>query len=199
MLVNTVRENFKGYTRQDVKRTREARRIQGMIANPTEREFTGIVCENFLTNCPITVCNVDNANQIFGPNLANLRGKKTSAKPDHIRVKYARIPKDFIQLHKYVTLVADVMFVNGLSFLVTSLRGISLVTIKHLPSQTAKRLMHTLERVFRIYGLAGFVVQTTMVDMEFDTLKNLLPHVVLNTTVAREHVGEIEQKIRVIK
>jgi hypothetical protein len=40
--------------------------------------------------------------------------------------------------------------------------------------------------------LAGFVVQTTMMDMEFDKLKNLLAHVALNTTVAREHVGKIK-------
>jgi hypothetical protein len=69
------------------------------------------------------------------------------------------------------------MFVNRLLFLVMSSGGISLVTIKHLPSQTAKRLVHTLEQVFRIYGSAGFVVQTTMMDMEFDKLKNLLPHI----------------------
>ncbi len=42
-------------------------------------------------------------------------------------------------------------------------------------------------------------MQTTMMDMEFDKLKNLLAHVALNTTAAREHVGENEQKIRVIK
>jgi hypothetical protein len=91
-----------------------------MIANPTEREFAGVVRKKVLTNCPITVRDVDNANQIFGPNLANLRSETKRAKPDHARVKYARIPKDFIQLHKYVTLVADVMFVNGLPFLVMS-------------------------------------------------------------------------------
>ncbi len=120
MLINTVRENFKGYTRHDVERAREAQRIQGMIGNPTEREFAGMVREKLLTNCPITVCDVENANQFFGPDLANLSGKTTRAKLDHVRVEYARIPKDFIQLHKYVTLVADVMFVNGLPFLVTS-------------------------------------------------------------------------------
>jgi hypothetical protein len=199
MLVNTVRENFKGYPRHDVERAREARRIQGMIANPTKRKFAGMVREKLLTNCPITMHNIENANQIFGPDLANLRGKTTRAKLDHVRVEYARIRTDFIQPHKYVTLVADVMFVNGLPFLVRSLRGISLVTIKHLPSRTAKHLVHTLERVFRIYGSAGFVVQTTMMDMEFDKLKDLLTHVALNTSAAREHVGKIERKIRVIK
>ncbi len=42
-------------------------------------------------------------------------------------------------------------------------------------------------------------MQTTMMDMEFDKLKNLLPLVVLNTTAAREHVCKIKQKIIVIK
>ena len=38
-----------------------------------------------------------------------------------------------------------------------------------------------------------------MMDMEFEKLVDLLPSVAINTTAAREHVGEIERKIRVIK
>jgi hypothetical protein len=199
MLVNTVRENFEGYSRHEVEKAKEARRIQGMIANPTEKEFAGMVREQLLTNCPVTVRDIDNANRIFGPDLTNLRGETTRTKPEHVRVEYVQIPRDFVQLHKYVTLVADVMFVNGLPFLVTSLRGLSLVTIEHLPSRTAKRLVQTLERVFKIYVTAAFIIQTTMMDMEFEKLRPLMPHVALNTTAAQEHVGEIEQKIRVIK
>ncbi len=112
----------------------------------------------------------------------------TRTKPEWVRVEYVQIPWDFVQLHKYLTLVADVMFVNGLPFLVTSWRGLSLVTIEHLPSRTAKRLALTLERVFRIYATAGFVVQAAMMDMEFEKLKTLLTHVALNTMAAREHV-----------
>jgi hypothetical protein len=170
MLVNTLQGNFKGYTRHDIKRAKEARHIQGMIANPTEKEFAGMVCERLLTNRPITVRNVDNANRIFDPDLANLRGKTTRTKPERVRGKNVQILRDFIQLHKYVTLVVDVMFVNGLPFLVTSLRGLSLVTIEHLPSRTAKHLTLTLERVFRIYATAGFMVQMAMIDMEFEKL-----------------------------
>ncbi len=158
-----------------------------------------MVRERLLTNCPVTVHDVDNANRIFGPDLANLRRKTTRTKPERVRVEYVQIPWDFVKLHKYVTLVADVMFVNGLPFLVTASRGLSLVTIEHLPSRTAKRLAQTLEGVFRIYATAGFVVQMAMMDVEFEKLRTLLPHVALNTTAAREHVGEIERKIRVVK
>jgi hypothetical protein len=117
MLVNTVQRNFKGYTCHDIERAKEAQCIQGMIANPTEREFAGMVREQLLTNCPVTVRDVDNANRIFGPDLANLRGKTTRTEPERVRVEYVQIPRDFVQLHKYVTLVADLMFVNSLHFL----------------------------------------------------------------------------------
>ncbi len=102
-------------------------------------------------------------------------------------------------MHKYLTLVADVMFVNVLPFLVTLSRGISLVTIEYLPSRTAKRLVHTLRRVFRVYGTGGYVIQTTLMDIEFDKLKPMLPEIALNTTAAREHEGMVERKISVLK
>ncbi len=91
------------------------------------------------------------------------------------------------------------MFVNGLPFLVTSSQGISLVTIEYLKLRTAKRLIHTLERVIRIYGKAGFIVQTALMDMEFKKLRDKLPNVIRNTTAAQEHLEEIERKIRVVK
>ena len=127
---------------------------------------------------------VHNTNQIFGPDLANLRGLTTRKKLEHVRVDYVKILRDLVDMHKYVTLVADVMFVNGLLFLVTSSRGISLVTIEYLPSQTAKHLALTLERVIKFYTRGGFVVRTMMMDMEFEKLVDLLPNVTINTTAA---------------
>ena len=80
-----------------------------------------MVHEQLLTNCPVTIRDDDSTNPIFGPGFANLRGKTTRTKLECIRVEYVQIPQDFLQLHKYATLVADVMFVNSLPFLVTSL------------------------------------------------------------------------------
>ena len=92
MLVNTVRENFEGYLRHEVEKSKEAGCIQGMIANPTEREFSGMVHEQLLTNCPVTVQDIDNPIQMFGPDLANLRGEMTRTKPERVRVKICAVP-----------------------------------------------------------------------------------------------------------
>jgi hypothetical protein len=110
----------------------------------------------------------------------------TRTKTEHIRVDYVKIPHDFIKMHKYVMLVADVLFINDLPFLVTSSRGISLIMIEFPPLQTAKRLALTLEQLIRL------------MDMEFKKLKDVLLNITINTTAAREHVGEIK-KIQVIK
>ncbi len=79
MLVNTVRDNFKGHTKHNIAKAKEARRLQ-MVENPTDKEFKGMVRERLITNCPVTVQNVENANRIFGPDLANLRGKMIRSK-----------------------------------------------------------------------------------------------------------------------
>jgi hypothetical protein len=198
--MNTVQGNFKGYTRHNIKKAEMARRLQGMIRNPTKQEFMGMVCEKLIANCPVTVQEVHNANQFFGTDLANLRRNKTTrTKPEQVKVDYVKIPHDFIKMHKYVTLVADVLFINSLPFLVTSSRGINLITIKFLPLQTAKHLSLTLEQVIRVYGVAGFIVQVALMDMEFEKLKDVMSNITINTTAAREHVREIERKIQVIK
>ncbi len=38
-----------------------------------------------------------------------------------------------------------------------------------------------------------------LMDNEFEKLQNLVPILVINTTVAKEHVPEVECKIRLIK
>ncbi len=113
VMVNTVRKNFEGFTKHEIKMAQEARRLQGMIGNPTDREFTRMVHEKLIDNYPVTVHDVRNANQFFGHDLAKLRGKTTRSTPEHVRVDYMKNPQDFIEMHKYVTIVADMMFVNG--------------------------------------------------------------------------------------
>ncbi len=42
-------------------------------------------------------------------------------------------------------------------------------------------------------------MQTALMDMEFKKLRDKLLNVILNTTAAREHMGEIKRKIQVVK
>eukprot|EP00804_Cyclotella_cryptica_P004287 CCRYP_013486-RA/>CCRYP_013486-RA protein AED:0.93 eAED:0.93 QI:0/0/0/0.5/0/0/2/0/352 len=97
--VQTVRENFKGYTRVEVRKAKQAWHI-----HQTEH---------------VSAPEIANANKLFGPDLGGVRGKTVRQRPSAVRPEYVRIPQDLYERHKFVTLTADVMFVNGLPFLVT--------------------------------------------------------------------------------
>jgi hypothetical protein len=97
VLVNTVCSNFEGYTRHNIEKAHKARRLQEMIGNSIEQELTGMVLEKLIANCPVAVQDIHNANQIFGPDLVNLRGKWTRTKPEYVRVDYLKIPQDFVK------------------------------------------------------------------------------------------------------
>jgi hypothetical protein len=112
---------------------------------------------------------------------------------------YVDIPRAILDMHLCVTLVANVMFVNGISFLVTVSRNINLITIEHAPHCTAAKLCYLLERIIRVYARAGFTIQTILMDNEFEKVKDNIPMVNLNTPAAGEHNGEIKHHIRIIK
>jgi hypothetical protein len=197
--INTVRNNFEGFTKKQVQRATLARRLMAMIGAPTAREFQGLVRHNLLMDCPISTDDITNAHTIFGPDLANIRGKTVRRKPEHVHSEIVAIPQQLLDCHSSVTLTADVMFVNTIPFLVLSSRNINLTTIEHVPQRTAAKLGSLLQRIINVYARAGFTVRTILMDNEFEKVKDHLPHVTLNTTAAAEHVGDIERRIRVIK
>jgi hypothetical protein len=152
-----------------------------------------------ISNCPVTVNTVNNAHQIFGPDLAGIRGRTVRRPPESVTTNYVQIPRAILERHQLVTLAVDVMFVNGVPFLVSVARGLNLVTAEFTPSRTAKKLSLGITRMIDLYARGGFQVGTVLMDNEFEKLRNLVPILAINTTAAKEHVPEDKHKIRLIK
>ena len=149
--VATVWANYEVFTKCQIKQAIEACHLMSMIGAPTEHKFQGVVRINLLKDCPITTADIVHANKIFGsPDLTNLRGK-TVCKPEPVRTKYVDIPCVILDVHGRVTLMADVMFVNGIPFLVSSSRNIKLFTIEHVPQRTASKLGYLFQWIINVY------------------------------------------------
>ena len=75
--------------------------------------------------CPIIVSAMSNTPLTFGPNCLKIRGVSTR---DTTLLKEKEqgvaIPWDFHKIQRMVTIIADIMFVNGIFFLVTFLGNI---------------------------------------------------------------------------
>jgi len=197
--VQMVHGNMEGFTQREVEEARAAREAQGMIGHPTDCNFLGMVRANYILNCPVTQSAVKNANQIFGPDLAGVRGRTVRRPPEAVRTDFVHIPQVILERHRLVVLTADVIFVNGIPFLVSLARGLNLLTAEFLPTRTAKSLASRFEQIKHMYARGGFTVGTILMDNEFEKVRALVPGLHINTTAAKEHVPEIERRIRLIK
>ncbi len=195
----SIRGNMEGFSKRQILRAHEARLLQGCIANLSEREFNDLVRNNQLKNCSISVDDISNASSIYGKARPNLRGSTTRTKPTRVTPTVVSVPRDFYKLHRFVTLSADVMFVNGLPFLTTVSENIEFLTAEFLPNRKATTLCSTLKKVMTLYGRNGFVVRVVHMDNEFGPLKEELPNVEIELTAKGEHVCPIERQHRTIK
>ena len=105
-----------------------------MLGHPTDRDFLGMVHGGMISNCPVTANAVKNAHQIFGPDVAGIRGRTVRRPPESVTTDYVQIPRAILERHQLVTLAVDVMFVNGVPFLVSVARGLNLLTAEFTPS-----------------------------------------------------------------
>jgi hypothetical protein len=91
-----------------------------MVGYPSPADFTNMVRANMIRNCPVTPTYITTSNKIFGPDVASLKGKTVRNKPAPVLTEHVEIPQTIIDLNKDVTLAADVMFVCGLGFMVST-------------------------------------------------------------------------------
>jgi hypothetical protein len=61
MLIETVRGNFEGFTKNEILRAKQARRAQTMMGNPSEKDYKGVVSNHLISNCPVSTANITNS------------------------------------------------------------------------------------------------------------------------------------------
>ncbi len=199
MLVQTVRQNYEGYTKRKVLQAKEARRVMGMITNPSERDFKNMVRGNLINSCPVTSDDVTNGHAIFGPDLANLRGKTVQQMPARVVGGCVSVPREVVEHNKIVTLAADVFFLDGIAFLLNMSRQTKFITVEHVATCTAKSLSKHLAQIVQVYTKAGFSVHTILMDGEFEKVKAEMSNLVYNTMAEKEHVSKAKRSICTLK
>ena len=107
--------------------------------------------------------------------LAGVRGRTVRRPPESVRTEYVQIPRAILERHQLVTLTVDVMFVNGVPFLVSAARGLNLITAEFLSTRTAKNLAAHIQQIMHMYERGGFRVGRVLMDNEFEKLRPLVP------------------------
>ena len=183
-LVNTVAGIWSNYSNQDYLLAVQARELQIKIRRPSLWEYIKIVSDNLLPDYPVTKADIMVVEEIFGPEVGILKRKTTCRNPHAIRQVVEPLQPSIMRQYRHVTLGADVMFVNGIAFLVTVSRHIKLGTVNALVSRKQVHLLAGIRLVTQVYRHVGFKVTLALMDGEFETLCGDLVNIniALNTT-----------------
>ena len=119
LLINTVLENWEGFTHREYEGDREARRAMHLLGLPLEWYFDNMVRSNMIVNFPVTFDDVKNTILIFGPDITLLKGKSVRRKPDSVVTDYVEIPSEIIKSREELEVLTDIMFIKKLPFLVS--------------------------------------------------------------------------------
>ena len=90
-----------------------------MVGYPSDKVFRNVVNFGMIPKCLVTLDDIKNYNTIFIPDVSSLKGKMMRRQPNLVVSNYTKAQKDILQLHNTVSVVVDIMFVNGMTFLVS--------------------------------------------------------------------------------
>jgi hypothetical protein len=79
--INTVYGNLKDYTKRQIDGAQRARTLYATLGYPSIKDFKWVIQSNQIKNCPVTIQDVVAANQIWGKNIAAIKGKAVHQKP----------------------------------------------------------------------------------------------------------------------
>lgn len=201
VMVTTVKSNQEAFTKREVKRATEARKLMAILGRPSEAHMREIVSQKQLQNCEVTEQDVRNALEIFGPDLGSLKGKTARRGEPHVTLEMRPIPPGVMERHCEVVVCFDVMYINGIAFTVSISRALKFGTVEAIKDRKADTLLTSLKHIKATYARRGFIASRVVGDNEFASLMTPLSNIgiALNLVTAGEHVPEVERHIRTLK
>jgi len=157
---------------------------------------------NFISNNPVTMEDIEIAQQIFGMDIGSLKGKTTRKKPLPVINDYIELPEELFAKQQNIVLCIDGIKVNGLMFLTTISKNLFYRTAQYIESKSIGYYKQALKEIITIYNKAGFRITKIRGDNEFQPLKDIMFDefgINMNFANPQEHVPEAERNNRVIQ
>ena len=201
-LIETVTSNLQNYSKRDVANAQKARDLMKKLGYPSVQSMVKLIKAGGILNCPVTIHDLYRAHSIWGPDLASLKGKTKTSKTDPVKVEYIPRSMDAEQ-----TLHIDIMFVEGVAYLVSVSTPLGLTLVNHLGHLKGSRatgpVRDALSKQVALYRSENFTVRTILTDGEgaVHASASFLHNegIRINPAGAGKHVPTIENKIRQIK
>lgn len=113
---------------------------------------------------PVTRQDVKLAKETYGQYIYALQQKTVNKNVDHVVVVITNIPKQILKEYKRIILYIDVMFINGIKFLLTVSRHLNSITSQYILSKKNSGYVAPIKLVYNMYAKRVFLVTTILTD-----------------------------------
>ena len=87
------------------------------LEHPPWKNYKGFIKMGGVQNFPIRIEDINIAQNIFGPDMAPLKGKSTCKKPQPVLEDWIELPQEILEKHRKIELCIDVMYINGVGLM----------------------------------------------------------------------------------
>ena len=197
--ISTVSDNEKQYHRREVEAANAAGKWYRILARPSAKKFNDLLSKNYFHNCPVQATDMRRYLDIYGPDVATLRGKTKKIQNKAISQVRITLPPHILTNHAKVSLGIDLFFVNGIGFLHTISDKIKFRTASMLSDRRKSTIISKLDPILATYHTRGFVITAIRADGEFRFLASRYPSISFDFCAADDHVPDVERSIQTVK
>jgi hypothetical protein len=152
MAIQTVKDEQSKSSNIDYTRAEAIRKLQEVLACPSDFDLVNAVEHNIIGNNPFTRRDVRIAKQIYGQDVAALKGKTVKQQSKMPREDEANdIPPLIAKEYCDVYLSLDVMHVNGISFLILFSKHIGLIQLYCIRRNNKQKYLDSILAMIRMY------------------------------------------------
>jgi hypothetical protein len=152
MAIQTVKDEQSKFSNIDCTRAEAIRKLQEVLACPSDFDLSNAVEHNIIGNNPFTRRDVRIAKHIYGPDVAALKGKTVKQQSKMPREDEANdIPPLIAKEYCDVYLSLDVMHVNSISFLILFSKHIGLIQSYCIRKNNKQKHLDGILAMIRMY------------------------------------------------
>jgi hypothetical protein len=198
---SSVNANEIAFTKVEVENAKLSRELSRKLGYPSPSALFEVITHGGIVNCPVTGQDIQRAMQIYGPEIAAIKGKTVENKSIPMRFEKV-IDQKLIQ--KNQTLNVDIMFVNSRAFLISVTNPLGFTMVTDLGTNSGARSKSSIRKALAEqlaqYKSHGFTITTLQSDGEgaIASLSTEIQsnEIVVNPAGPGQHVHQIERKIR---
>lgn len=194
-MVSTVAERESRYTKREVARAGVAREMLRKMYHPSDAALIRTINHGVMTNCGVTGKDVVIATDIWGRDVASIRGKSKDLGPADDRRMFVPVLE-----RREQTVYCDVFHWRQVSFLLFVVKPLRLLMVQWLPKANLHFTAIAVNALAAKMAGRGFSVAEIIVDpgKHLTMLDGKVPYRI-NTVDARTHVADAETEIKTVK